>query len=347
MSYGARVIFYFVVISVIWFFALNIISVTYYKNALEAMTAEQAALYLKLEASGCASALPGRAAALPGHLVASDHPLADKSLILLPGASASTNLYVRRSYLEERLKSFALVLFGVEASLFLSLMFFTYVVVGKFVRDKDSGEKFLNLILLSFNHKIGNFLAAQKLNVEILRDRVVSVSMDEGAERRDAAGGDIRVIERLCANCQNMEADVVRTLRMIRAHDSRVKFSEKTDLMEAMKNTLELFSEDFSGEKRLTAAMESIIIKADPNDVENVFYNLVSNAVKYSSGSVHIRMSRYRGNARVFIRNDFLAGEPASGAGLGIEITKSIAAKNGWKIAARKKYGYIVYIKFK
>jgi signal transduction histidine kinase len=340
MSYGARIIFYFVVISVIWFFALNIISITYYKNTLEEMTAEQAALHLRLAQSG-------HAASMPGHLVASDRPLDDKSLILLPGASAGVNLYVRRAYMEERLKNFALVLFGVEASLFLSLMFFTYVVVRKFVRDIDSGEKFLNLILLSFNHKIGNFLAAQKLNVEILRERAVSVSEGGAAAvSQDAAGGDIRIIERLCANCQNMEADVGRTLRMVRAHAARVKFREKTDLMEAMKNTLELFNEEFFSQKRLTTHLESIIVKADPNDVENVFYNLVSNAVKYSDGSVHVRMSKFRGIPRVFIRND-LTEEPTSGAGLGIEITNSIAEKNGWKVEVRKKTGYIVYIKFK
>jgi signal transduction histidine kinase len=333
MNYGARIILYFVVISVIWFFALNIISITYYRNTLEAMTAEQAALYLTLHRCD-------GGAALPGHLVASGLPLADKSLILLPRAAPGANLYVRRAYLEERLINFALVLFGVEASLFLSLMFFTYAVVRKFVKEIDSGEKFLNLILLSFNHKIGNFLAAQKLNVEMLRERAAELPPDA-----DAPGAGAKIIERLSENCRYMEGDVGRTLKMVGAHAARIKLREKTDLMEAMKNTLDLFTGDFK-EKRLTVNMESVIINADPNDVETVFYNLVSNAVKYSAARVHVRMSRRRGVPRVFIVND-LAGEPSSGAGLGIEITRSIAAKNGWKIFARKKNGYIVYIKFK
>lgn len=120
-------------------------------------------------------------------------------------------------------------------------------------------------------------------------------------------------------------------------------------------------------EKQLTlqyhkpAGLSNLLVTAIPEDLDRVFNNLISNALKYTlpNGSVTISLSIYQGEARVSVEDtgigipegamqhlfeEFYRAPNAKelereGTGLGLTIVKDIVTRFGGQISVRSEPG--------
>ena len=320
---GTRILIVFILVSVVWFAILNFVSVTYFRRTLEGILKDRMSVAIRqyTQNTNCG---------LPEYIVSSNKLLTEKSMVLFAEESISgtmTYFYVKGAYFEGKIRDFAIIVLGIESSLFLSLILITYMIISKFVRDIESGGKFLNLLLLSFNHKIGNFITILKINIEILKENP--------CEKRS--------VERLSATTEKIEADLKRTFKMLREKGKTAK--EEGNIRDCLLEALEFFG--MAANKGVFHTnIKPLVIMANPNDVGDVLYNLIDNALKYSNGCINIRTSSDNRYVYVFIRNE-LAVNSLRGTGLGLEITNNILKRCKGKLVFRKKgTHYLTFVCF-
>lgn len=297
MHVGTRVIILFIVIGVFGLFVFNIAIVSYFENNMAEVIADAVAPYAKMSESE-------RRAHPLDFIVVSHQPLNRSDLVAVEGMQEGRYYYIRRPYIRQRLNSFGIIVFGLESALFLSLVLFTYVSVARFVRDIEGKERFLDLLLLSFNHKIGNFLSTLKLNVEILK----------------TSPADNDCIDRIEQTCTRIEADVKRTLKM--SATDYVNISEVVNVAEVIDKMVYCFAPELSA-RHLTLDLHSVSTLMAYNDLEDILYNLIDNAIRYSVTTISIRLRVVNRHVCLYIRND-IAPSAYKGTGLGKEITLRI-----------------------
>ncbi|MBF0539147.1 MAG: HAMP domain-containing histidine kinase [Nitrospirae bacterium] len=319
MHVGTRVIVLFITISVIWLFVFNVTIVSYFENTMVGVIVDAVAPYARMSESD-------RRANPVDFLVVSDQPLNHSDLVPVQRLQEGRYYYIKRSYMQQRLNSFGIIVFGLESSLFLSLVLFTYMTVARFVRDIEGKERFLNLLLLSFNHKIGNFLSTLKINVEILKD-----SLDDNA-----------CLHRIEQTCTRIEADMKRTFKMIST--GYININEVVDVGEAIEVMVSFFGSELSA-RLLLLDLRRVSTVMAYNDLEDILYNLIDNAIRYSVRTVGIRLRAIDKHVCIYIRNDIAPSAPATvgskaedkGTGLGKEITLKILKRYRAEMIVRQR----------
>jgi signal transduction histidine kinase len=100
----------------------------------------------------------------------------------------------------------------------------------------------------------------------------------------------------------------------------------------------------------------SAVARADPNDVDQIFDNLLENAIRYAPGAIRIGSGVHEGRAALWIRDHgpgisaadrervterFYrgAGAPQGGSGLGLAIVRELAEGNGGALEIREAEG--------
>ncbi|MBF0316984.1 MAG: HAMP domain-containing histidine kinase [Nitrospirae bacterium] len=311
MHVGTRVIILFIVISVFWFFVFNIAIVSYFENSMIEVIADAVTPYARLSEAD-------RRRHQPDFIVAGDHPLNRSDLVAVERVQDGRSYYIKKAYIQQRLNGFGIIVFGLESALFLSLVLFTYMSVARFVRDIEGKERFLNLLLLSFNHKIGNFLSTLKVNVEILK---VSPS-DSGC------------VQRLDQTCTRIEADMKRIFKMITT--GYVNIKEVVNVGDAIEEIALFFKPELSSRSFLLDLHGAATTVMAYSDLEDILYNLMDNAIRYSVRTVGIRLRVVKKHVCIYIRND-IAPSAYKGAGLGKEITLKILNRYGANMSIRHR----------
>ncbi|MEO5356745.1 MAG: hypothetical protein H7844_05535 [Nitrospirae bacterium YQR-1] len=320
---GTKILIVFIFISVVWFAILNFVSVSYFRGTLEEILKDRMSVAIRQYAQNTACGLPE-------YVMSSNKQLTEKSLALLTEeyiSGTKTYFYVKSAYIENKIKDFAIIVLGIESSLFLSLILIMYLIISKFVRDIEGSGKFLNLLLMSFNHKIGNFISILKLNIEILKENPCEK----------------KAVQRLFTTTEKIEIDLKRSFKMLREKGKTAK--EKINIRDCIFEAIEFFGlSDIKSVFHMN--VKPFIIYANPNDVGDVLYNLIDNALKYSDGCINIRTSSDNRYVYVFIRNE-LAVNSLRGSGLGLEITNNILKRCNGKLLLRQKGKYyLTYVCF-
>lgn len=133
---------------------------------------------------------------------------------------------------------------------------------------------------------------------------------------------------------------------------------EKITLNDLVLETLVGFYEEFNKrqiEPSIQLPSEEIRVMADSSAVKRVIENLLTNAIRYTSGDVTIRLEKTVAAARLIIRNPaqqlrqqdlififdrfYKADQPrtGTGTGLGLSIAKSLMLKMNGSLTAEKK----------
>ena len=225
-----------------------------------------------------------------------------------------------KEFIEQKFHKYVRDVLLWEFLLVLGLMLILYKIIDKMLRQERDYRDFLELIILTISHKFGNFLAAQKGNIEILK-----------------GGYDPRAIRRLELSQTYMQEDFHKILEIINSFKEMKTEKEKLNIKEIVERTLSVFETS----SKLTVNMKDVSINANRQIVENIIYNLLENAVRYSKERIHIRLSkRY-----LAIRNDISQKE--KGSGVGLKIAEALAKKEGFTIQYHTKgESFIVFLKF-
>jgi signal transduction histidine kinase len=225
-----------------------------------------------------------------------------------------------KEFIEQKFHKYVRDVLLWEFLLVLGLMLILYKIIDKMLRQERDYRDFLELIILTISHKFGNFLAAQKGNIEILK-----------------GGYDPGAIRRLELSQTYMQEDFHKILEIINSFKEMKTEKEKLNIKEIVERTLSVFETS----SKLTVNMKDVSINANRQIVENIIYNLLENAVRYSKERIHIRLSkRY-----LAIRNDISQKE--KGSGVGLKIAEALAKKEGFTIQYHTKgESFIVFLKF-
>ncbi|MBF0319362.1 MAG: HAMP domain-containing histidine kinase, partial [Nitrospirae bacterium] len=155
--------------------------------------------------------------------------------------------------------------------------------------------------------------------------------------------GDARTVERLDETCVQIEWNMKRIFKMLKG--GSLKIEEDVDIAEAVENQLRFFTYELS-RKTVYLNLKHAVTSAGSSDIDDIIYNLLDNAIRYSTGKINIKTSVIKKTAYVLIRND-VAGGAAKGSGLGLEITQNLIKRCKGRLVMREKEGfYTVFARF-
>jgi len=318
MRFEYRILFLLFIVIVSGFTFMNFIGILYIRDVLREEIRTQAHLYSKL-------ILYNRAEKLPPHVKVSETPLPPQGygFILYTGKHY---VFVSDDYVRSRLYGYALSLFLWEAGLVVMLMSLFYLTLVRSIRTERDLTDLLNVMLLSLTHRLGNFLASQKINAELLEDSPP--------------------VRRLKRSLQDLDRSYHRTFSLLETlQKERNVREEKLDLEKMVRDAISSHR-DTDRSLRLDAPAAKLWLKANPVYVELLISLLVENALKYSRSRVHVKLCRSRsGKPILLIRNDVSGKE--GGTGIGLQIVRFIAERIGADLKIRIRSNFTVLVVFR
>ncbi len=209
------------------------------------------------------------------------------------------------------LKGFALYLALWEGVLAVSVSYAFYRLFAAYERYRMETEEFLKLLVTTLSHRFGNFLSAQKVNLEILKN---SPSPEAVARLKEA--------------CRAMERDLEGLLRFLRG------WFEETpppggDFAGHLKELVRRLELQF-GPRKVHLSLRDAPPPPSP-ELELLLLLLLENAFRHSHKKIWIRIGRREGRSYILIMND-LSPHPVKGAGLGLYLARRLAGHYGLRL---------------
>ncbi len=232
---------------------------------------------------------------------------------------------VREEFFKDEVDGLMKKLILVEFFLIFMLVFLYQRVIEGYINRLKAKEDWIKRLMLSLAHRLGNFLATQKVLLAILKK---SYPKDQN-------------IERLAKSLQKAQKELSLFINPVRNNKEDKK--EHINLMELIEETLNFFEEDLT-EKRLILRRGTLQVYMNKEDLEDVLYNLIGNAIRHSKGFVHIRVCPKVG--LLVVRND-MGGEVKHGMGLGVELTRMVLKRYNFGLRISLKRHYTAFVLFK
>ncbi|WP_457600995.1 sensor histidine kinase [Hydrogenivirga sp.] len=312
MKFENKIITSLIITIILSFSVINTISVLYIRNITEESLIKEAYLYSKL-------LLYNRSESYPSYLLISEKPVLKEGYTIL-AYTGRHYILVDNSYIEDKLISFIAPLILWEAgSIIILLLIFYYTIYRYIKRERDSKE-LLNIMLLALTHRLGNFLAVHKLNIELMNQDTVKNRLKKSVD--------------ILENTYNSTIEAIEELQT-----GQEESPKAIDLPQMLLEITVLYGNTTRKDIRLQVN-SSVRIKANPTYMYMLLDTLVDNAIKHSDKRVYIRLLRYKGKSMLVVRNDIKHGDSESGSGLGLRIAKYICEKLnfGMKIRTRRVF---------
>ncbi len=234
---------------------------------------------------------------------------------------------VRDEYLAESLKPSLRRLLFFQFLLIFSLILVYQLVLDRLWKSVEEGREFGRFLVKSISHKLGNFLAIQKINLSLL-------------QRTSSP----HALERMEKSIKKLEKDVGLILRLSEEELKPVKVW--VDLWKTLEGVLAFFEEELREKRLILKKREGLYLHTDERVLEDVLYNLFSNAIKYSKSFIHLRVSVGKSRVLISVRNDFVE-DVKGGMGLGLKLLKKHAQRMDSQLTIRIKKHYTSHLCFR
>ncbi len=310
MRFEYKVLAVFTAVLVAGFSTINFVAVISYKAALEESVKREAILHKSLLAVV-------ENYTLPDHILLSDYPR--EGFITLRRVGDKF-LLVKTEYIEEKLLRFGFLLFIWEIALVLSLNYILYKTIIRYIKEREDTDKLLELMLLTISHKLGNFLSVQRLNIQLLKEKLPD---NQALKRLESA---YRLIER------DFKTLTV-ALKNIRSLESS---KQSLRLITFLWEIINHFDRLTAG-KDISITGRDIKVNFNRTKLENILFPIIENALFYSNKRVQIKICS-KGGIRIFVRNDI--GKQSHGAGVGESIARHLIESEGGKLLKKVYRGY-------
>jgi len=295
---------------------LNVIAISFYKFSLKENYYQRVEMELKM-------ARYQKNYNLPSYIKVSKKPLLNKNLELLPQTLNGKFVYLDCTRGYKEVKELATNLFLWEIALVLSLTFLFYKILWVHLKEREENRFFLEMILLTLSHKLGNFLATQRLNIEILKETSSPAALN-----------------RLERGYMFIEKEFKHTLNIIKNFKACSREREKINLKFVIESILSEFK-DVLKDKKLTLDLTEIIITGCKSDIEMIFYLVIENAVKYAKKHIFMQLKKENKFVSFFIKNDINPLIP-KGSGIGISLVGQLTQKHKIRFNHREENGYFI-----
>ncbi len=232
-------------------------------------------------------------------------------------------IFVEEGYVQKKLKSFAVSLLIWEVLLVISVLILFRKVVINYIRREKEVKDIMNILLLAITHRIGNFISAQKINLELLEDSPA--------------------VNRLRESVKGLEEHYSRTLGIL-------ELLGKGQGLEPVRVDLEAFlrkvirSLHIPEGVRVRVRTSKVYIKTNPVYLEILLTSLIENALKYARSRVYVRLCNGERRPLLIVRND--VREHSGGSGMGLQIVKFTAEKMGASVRFRVRDRFTAVVVF-
>lgn len=235
--------------------------------------------------------------------------------------SFDKNKQMKRDFVEKRFQEYVLNVLLWEFLLVLALMLILYKVIDRMMRQEREYKDFLELLLITISHKFGNFLAAQKGNIEILKIR-----------------HEPKALHRLETSYNYLQEDLQSIVDSINRFKELSHIREKINIRELIEKSLAMSPYELN----LKSKFRDVYVYGNRQIVENIIFPIIDNAFKYSEGNIQIRLTE----KYLAIRNRIVSTD--RGSGVGLKIAETLAKKQGFKLHFHGKGDYFISVlKFK
>ena len=287
-----------------WIVAVNVLIVTFFKYKTIYALNTDAKLYVDMRTKV-------RDYKLPDYIKISDRPKNIQGFSLFE-AYNNHYIYIDNKYMIKNLKKFVLTLLIWEFALYSVLIFMVYIILKRSLKKEQEHKQFLQFLLGTISHKLGNFLSVQKINLSLIKTE------------------DIKPLERLEKAYIFMEHDFKNIIRMMKYTDEGI--TKKYDVSDVVKSIVELFESEI-GSVRLKLSLSAFKINSENDDFYNVMYELIENSIKYSKEFIDIKTFKRGKYAYIIVSNDI--GKRKSGSGFGLNLVRYLSSRNGWRFETK------------
>ncbi len=314
-----KVMLIFILILVLGISLINTISIVYFKFSLESSILKEINCYKKIFQYDPYFSPPS-------YILINKITTINKDYEVV-GKVGDYFIFLKKSYKTKKLKSFASTLFLWEGIIVMSLILVMYLTIINFLKKEEENIRFLEFLILSITHKIGNFLAIQKINTDILKIKCPQE----------------KAVNRIEENYRFVEKDFKLTLDTIK----NLKDADKKKIINLKDVIVQIINsfEDIIKEKNIKLKLKDCYIKMSEIDAENIFFNLIENSIKYSKKEIQIKICCTQRYFYLIIRNDI--SEQKEGTGIGLEIVKYLLQRNKGKLYIKAKENYLTVVKIK
>ncbi len=235
--------------------------------------------------------------------------------------------YINKSYIRQEVRNKLLLMFYWDAVIIFSVSVLYYFTAYRLIKNREHYSQSFEIILLVLGHKLKNFLAGQRINLDI-------VSSQNG-KAKNAAERLILSNKILTGELDNIFAFVKNFGSITELKVSTASFKKNKVHLRELIDTIEkeyLKPNKNLKRKRIRYNLYLQNIIANSNDLKFILYLLLDNAFKYSESFVYIRAGVYSRKKYLFIANDF-GNSAESGLGVGLSVAEQLCRKNGIKLS--------------
>ena len=296
--------------------AINIVSITFYRYSLNKTFTQHLETEIELKRYN-------ERHLLPEYIKISEKPILAPNWTPFPQTINGKPVYVNWMPVYQQIKKFALLVFLWEVALALALTFLFYKLLWIHLKEREENRNFLEILLLGISHKLGNFLAAQRLNLEILKQKY-----------------SLEAVKRLERGYGTIEKDFRHILKIIKNFKSYLRKKEKINLKLLIEDIITTFKEELQN-KSLRLHLAPIEIFAVKAEIETIFYILIENAIKYAQTAICINLALQDKTVSLIIKNDINPMIP-KGSGVGLDLAQRLATKNQIRLSSKEEKGLFI-----
>ncbi|WP_457627125.1 sensor histidine kinase, partial [Persephonella sp.] len=301
LSFENKVLITFTFILALGLSAINLVAVLFFKYSIEGQIYRESRLYVEVYRYN-------PSVRLPEYIKLFDR-LPDSPSYEIIGMVNGRYVTLDKEYKTRKTKEFATTLLMWDAVLILSTMLLIYFTIIKYIKKEEYLRRYLEILILTITHKLGNFLSVQRINIDLIKSKCR-----------------IKAVNRLESAYSLIEKDFKFTIRTLKNLGNAEKNIKTVNLKDLVEDILHHFIENLKDRDVITR-LKNIYIKIDPNDIENILFTVIENAVKFSEKRIHIKMCSDGKYVYIFIKND--VGTVNKGAGIGLEIAEFLISQYG------------------
>ncbi len=220
-------------------------------------------------------------------------------------------------------RNFAKNLFLWEAVFVLSVGYLFYCLFSAYLKHKKESQEIFHILLQTISHRFGNFLATQKINVELLRNNY----------RLD-------VIKRMEDSLRLVEFDLQQIISVLKNFESQSLDIEWVDISKVVKELLENALYDGLDIKY---HLGKVKVKSSYLLIKSLIALLLENAFKYAASKVVIRTGFCNGKGYFYVSND-IKEKISPGSGLGLKLARFLSEKSKAKLVTKTGLVYQVLV---
>ncbi len=207
-----------------------------------------------------------------------------------------------------------------EMILVIVVSYVFHELFRRYKKHKQEVAEFQDILVKAVSHRIGNFLAVQKVNAELLKYK-----------------DNTRALGRIEEATGRFEKDFKQLLQIMNDFDFEERKQEDLDLQTLTKDILARFSEEKKLE--ITSRLQHSLFKGNSLEIQTLLFILLENALKYAGSTLHIKTGTTNGHPYFFLKND-KNPRVTKGTGIGSNIAQRLCMKNNLHLRQKESQGW-------